>query len=198
MGSTSLRQKPGPPEPSRRCYLRALFFFGVATVPGNSASVQAFDICLLFLAVSRFTAAVACALAEPATLLAPLRKTLKKGFFIGGQLFGLASPCFSLETAVVRFTSTQVPVGPQFSAYRARHLQHGRIWGLFQGFAEVLNYSQRLPLPMSVMTPCRSCQSLLILWESSAAFARLHQRCGARPRRPSSSTSLSSGMLANK
>ena len=39
-----------------------------------------------------------------------------KGVFHGRHLFGLASQCFNLETAVVRFTSTQVPAGPQPSA----------------------------------------------------------------------------------
>ena len=39
-----------------------------------------------------------------------------KGVFHGGHLFGLASQCFNLETAVVRFTSKQEPVWPHASA----------------------------------------------------------------------------------
>jgi hypothetical protein len=46
------------------------------------ASTQAFVNCLVFFAASRFTAAVACALADPATRLAALRNTLIKGFFM--------------------------------------------------------------------------------------------------------------------
>lgn len=78
----TVRRNPLLPEPFRRCHLRAFFFLGGGTVTEISASVQAFDICLVFLAVSRFIAAIACARAEPATLLAPLRNKLIKGFFM--------------------------------------------------------------------------------------------------------------------
>jgi len=58
----------------------AFFFRGAA--PGISASVQALVTCLALFALSRFTAAVACARADPAILLALLRNMLINGFFM--------------------------------------------------------------------------------------------------------------------
>lgn len=78
----------------RNIYLRTLlaifiaaYFFndfflrGVAGL-GARESVQALVACRVFLAASRLTAAVACALAAPAILLAPLKNMLMNGFFI--------------------------------------------------------------------------------------------------------------------
>ncbi len=67
----------------RATYFRARFFFTVAATGGNSASAQAVITCLTFFASLRFTAAVACAVADPAILFAPLRNMLINGFFIG-------------------------------------------------------------------------------------------------------------------
>jgi hypothetical protein len=49
---------------------------------GNTVLVQASINCFVFLVASRLTAAVACALAEPATLFAALKNMLINGFFI--------------------------------------------------------------------------------------------------------------------
>ncbi|MEC5160253.1 MULTISPECIES: hypothetical protein [unclassified Janthinobacterium] len=68
-------------------YFGVLFFFrGVAAAPSH-ASAQALLICRTFFAASRFTAAVACALADPAARFAALRNTLINGFFISHLLW---------------------------------------------------------------------------------------------------------------
>lgn len=63
-------------------YLVPRLLLREGAVGGSMASTQAFVNCLVFFAASRFTAAVACALADPATRLAALRNMLIKGFFM--------------------------------------------------------------------------------------------------------------------
>jgi hypothetical protein len=63
-------------------YFRARFFLRGAASGDRSALVQAVVSCLAFFAASRFTAALAWALADPATLFAALRNMLINGFFM--------------------------------------------------------------------------------------------------------------------
>ena len=66
----------------QRRHFRLLFFLREAVEVGRNASVHAVVNCLVVLAASRLTAAVACALADPAILFAVLKNRLIKGFFM--------------------------------------------------------------------------------------------------------------------
>ena len=72
----------------RGAYFTAFFFLRGAAMGGKSAFVHAVVTCLALFAASRFTAAVACARADPAARLAALRKLLIKGFFMAAPLVG--------------------------------------------------------------------------------------------------------------
>jgi hypothetical protein len=67
-------------------YFVTRFFFREGAIGGSIAYTQAFVNCLAFFAASRFTAAVACALADPAARLAALRNMLIKGFFMASPV----------------------------------------------------------------------------------------------------------------